>query len=323
MKISKASLVTSRVLFSMLICAIGLLFSCGDDEAPKADPPSIFFMVEGGTVNADMNEVSAQSGTILLWDFTITAPGGFNTFRIEGLATTLEITRTDLQLEAGTMTALVSDVPTALVGEGNLELAFIAVDDAGSSTTANVTVMISSTPTNNFTGRMVAPPLGDVAGTPEDERVSNTWFSGNLGESTSSASIIDGTSSSADVDFGYYFLNGMANLAAPESFPSAIYDLSSSGQNWTTVNTTTFRSTDLSESNFLEISTAAQVDEIYENGEDTNDDGLIRDIKVGDVIGFQTDVDKDGGSFRGIIIIKSITEGDGSLGEMIFDAKIQ
>ena len=167
-------------------------------------------------------------------------------------------------------------------------------------------------------------PVQNSPDTPEDERTSATWFSANLGETITSADIVAGSSLSKDVDFGFYFSGGQSVLSSPENFPASEYNLSPNGQNWSTLHITTFRTLTISQSNFFTIRSAFEIDEAYNDGEDTAEDGEIRNITAGTAIGFQTDVDKDGGIIRGIMFIRSVTPAtETSPASMLIDVKVQ
>ena len=129
---------------------------------------------------------------------------------------------------------------------------------------------------------------------------------------------------SKNVDFGFYYTDGKSFLAAPESFPASQYDLSGSGQNWSTLNSTTFRILGITQSNFFTISSAFEIDKAYNEGEDTSGDGVLEELEAGLIIGFQSDNDKDGGVIRGILFVRSITPSSGSSpAQMVMDVKVQ
>ena len=134
-----------------------------------------------------------------------------------------------------------------------------------------------------------------------------TFFSTNLGTRISAAQVVASEASSADVDFGFYYLQSTGlSLAAPASYPSAIYDLSSAGQQWGTLNATKLRSTTLDAAAFAEITTFAAIDEAFNNG--TGEAGMKGSLDVGMVLAFETDSDKTGGSKRGLILVTGKTD---------------
>lgn len=314
------------------ICTIGLLSACGDEEEPFVPQPSITFDATGSNeieFNDDKTELSLASGTVVTWSFNLTTPGGFRSFSVAGLRDPLVIQSedsndADVSIAEDKTLVTISNLPTVFSGNDEIEISFITTDDLGQSNVVTLTVNISSPDARTFSDITMMSPVQNSPDTPQDDRTSATWFSANLGKTITSADIVSGSSLSKDVDFGFYFSGGQAVLSSPDNFPASEYDLSLNGQNWSTLHITTFRTLAITQSNFFTIRFASEIDEAYSNGEDTAEDGEISNVTAGTAIGFQTDVDKDGGIIRGIMFIRSVTpETESSPASMLFDVKIQ
>ena len=97
---------------------------------------------------------------------------------------------------------------------------------------------------------LLEAPLGD--------RTSKTFFNSKNGMTYTVQEVIDGNDiSSADIDFGYYYgQTNEASIASPNDYPTNIQDLTSSGANWSALNATTFRTTNLTLDDFNAIGAA-------------------------------------------------------------------
>ncbi len=287
----------------LLFAAVGsfvLLYSCGEDEpeTPTADAPSISYTVTGGTANAESDTVTTSVGSTITWNFTITAPGGFNTFRIPEAS--FEQTRDDLGLDAGATSATINGVETPADQAGFATITLTAVDDLNQVTEFEVVIEITGTPAKVYTAVLLAPPYQD--GDLED---SETFFASTTGV-TYSKDEVEGTAESVSplLDFGYYW--GTSNgpsIVSMHAFSARVpaYDLS----NFNTLNTTTFKQTTISAADFAELETEEQVAAAYAAGTDpaTAADGFINQLEVGDVFAFQTDATKEGGSKIGLALV--------------------
>ena len=331
MKRKSANLIKNALTICTLL-AVCITSGCGDDETPFVPEPSITFEATGNneiSFNGDRTILSVPSGTIVTWNIDIIVPGGFRSFSVAGLQEPLLI-QDENSIAANVMiaeddkTVSINNMPLSFMGDDALEISFITTDDLGQSNVVTLTIDISSPEARTVNDITMMSPVQNSPDTPEDDRTSATWFSANLGETITSADIVAGSSLSKDVDFGFYYANGQAVFASPASFPESQYNLSNTGQNWSTLHITTFRTLEITQSNFFTISNAFEIDEAYNNGEDSNEDGAISNVTAGSAIGFQSDVDKDGGIIRGIIFIRSVTPAtDSAPASILFDVKIQ
>ncbi len=151
-------------------------------------------------------------------------------------------------------------------------------------------------------------------------RTSKTFFNADDGETYSVEDVQAGTNvSSADIDFGYYYgASNRASLASPAQYPTAIYNLTSSGANWNDLNATSFRLTNnLLPSGFDAIGEADAARLVQEYEIASNDEGEITNLTAGDFFAFKT-VDER----YGLIRVLSITGTDGSDGRIELEVKV-
>ena len=275
-----------------------LLYSCGgeDDEPVAPNPPSVSIAATGGTLNADQTELTAELGSELNFTVTVTAPGGFNTFRLTqgGTGTVInEQTRTDLGLDAGATTAVITVPPFSFTAGQTATLDFLAVDDNNLSTTATVTVTLTGTVANRLTAQLLFVPSSD--GTVQS---SKTFFSSTVSINDENVYSVDDVQTNAvainsiDIDFGFFQgLQTAINIASPSNY--AAYDLNALG--WTNLNETSMKLTTLEASDFNETTTVQQMETIF-NSIEGNGVANLPNLAVGNVIVMRTDADKTGGS---------------------------
>ena len=298
----KMKQILNRLFLFGILGSFVLLYSCGEDdpEEPTINPPSISFTVTGGTANADLTEVSGMVGTPVVWNFTIGAPGGFNTFRIEGLAQTAEFTRNDLSLDAGATTANV-EVSTDFTSAGTVTLTLTAVDDANQVTTATVLVTITGTPAKSLTAQLLFVPNANG-----DIQDSKTFFSSTVTIDDKNTFSVDDVQTDAvavnsiDIDFGFFQGASTAiNIASPSNY--AAYDLDALG--WVALNETNMKLTSLDADAFVERTTVEQIQAEYDavTGDPVAN---LNNLTVGQVIAMKTDADKAGGSKTLLVLIK-------------------
>ncbi|WP_340154016.1 hypothetical protein [uncultured Marivirga sp.] len=182
--------------------------------------------------------------------------------------------------------------------------------------TLDVEVGENEEPLVNFSAILLAAPLQNAEGTTAS-KTSQTFFSTNTGETYSMAQV-NGSSQplSADIDFGYFYGSGnnqtAATIASPANYPFEY------GQNaWGTRNNTLIRATSVTESQFNEANLTL-INESFEDGTAGNTDGRIINLSEGDVLAFETDGSKSTGAKRGLLLIESITPGDGENGQIEF-----
>lgn len=299
----------NQLLLFAVIGSVVLLTSCGDDDSEDLPAgPSIDVQLTSGQTITD-DTVRAESGGTISFDVDITAPGGFNVLRVTNASdnsTVVEITRTDLQLEAPATvvpTIPTGDLPLPDVTEDAIvTLDFTVVDDANQTAVTTVVIEVESDPSvtiyNTF---LLAAPLGD--GTSE------TFFSTTTGEKYSYNEVTGtGEDLSSEIDFGYYYgVNNKATLAGIEAYPTSIVNVDA----WNNQNVTLFRTTTMTEAEFDAISEFDSDDIAAEFEVGTAEVGEKTNLTAGTVLAFKTDAAKTGGSKFGLLKVVSVVGTDG------------
>lgn len=252
---------------------------------------------------------------------SVNAPGGFNNITVDYLLNGVadpDLRFTESKTPGTTETSYTAN-PDGLILAENLvgqqvAIQITVVDDSNQTASVTLNITVESAALNAVVTTLLAAPLGD--------RTSETFYSVPLARAVTASEVVDGaagTAMSADIDFGYYWLQSTgASLAAPSDY--TIYDLTSTGQNWSTLNATTFRETTLDEAAFREQSTFADVETAYDNG--TNEGQEMQGLAADQVLAFQT-VERDGTQLKGLILIKSVTAGDGVNGQIDIEVLVQ
>jgi hypothetical protein len=305
-----------------LLAALTIITSCGKDDEPVVDAPSVSV---SATVDGDVlaNGGDVIVGSAVALEITINAPGGVNGLDVNGTS----YSRGDLGADAGDLTAsltlnITPSTETDIDGTASFEIE--AVDDLG-QTSATVTfaytiVAAPSPDARSYSAILLAAPIGSTTA----EKTSETFFSTNTGLTYSMNEVLTSSSSiSPDIDFGYFYGSGSggteATLSDPASYPFAYGQAS-----WNTRNSTTFKRTSLTSSSFTEVVTYADIDAAYEEADDADSDaGIESGLVEGEVLAFATDSDKEGGSKKGLILVTSITAGDGVDGKIELDILVQ
>ncbi|XOV93036.1 MAG: hypothetical protein ACFHWX_22915 [Bacteroidota bacterium] len=296
-----------------IVASLGFFTSCNEDSEELPDLPVVSFT---SSVLDDTGYASLQPGDVLSFTISVNAPGVFNNLKMNYYQDGVEVADSDSTISRDPGTSPLEYTTDQFSFEITNEdvgivhtLVFQAVDDASQlSNELTLTIDVTSPDARVYAAFLLAAPLANDAGTPDvDERTSLTWFSTNLGVRISSASVVSSESSSADVDFGYYYLQADGlSLAAPSAYPNGVYDLSATGQQWGTLNSTALRSTTLNATSFAEVTSFADIDAEFEAG--TEEANVKKDLAVGDVIAFQTDADKTGGSKKGLILVTELVD---------------
>ncbi len=305
-----------KFLLTLLVClAVALVLSnCNpeeDDPAPPAQPTITFDDIDASFTGFP-GDTAVVTGTIV-------APGGLNVYRVTPVINgtrgqTTEVPRgSTIQTNVNFSFNYVLDA--TMIGQ-TVSLDFQAVDEDNQIANDQYDIVVEERPISAklFSVVLLAAPL--------DDETSQTFFTTDFGQTYSVKTVNDTSANiSQFIDFGYYYLDGAqtANLAAPASYLSAIYDLSPTGENWAILRATTFRTvTDFTVSNFNELtaSSGSTLQSVYAGGTDTNDAGIITDLQVDQVFAFATDPNKTGGSKTGLIQVVSITPGDGVSGQI-------
>lgn len=310
------------------VASMAFLYSCGGDEetpAPATPTIAVATTVNGTAATSPLNVVP---GDEVVFNVSINAEGGFNVYRVfvskdGGAATKLaEYTRLDLSVDAGV--AVVTDSrATEIEAEdvgSTITFEFEVVDDKDQTSTTEIEVVVNSPEARSYSAVLLAAPLG----TETANKTSETFFSTNTGLTYSMKTVNQSTEPlSANIDFGYFYGSGSAQTGATLSDPAS-YPFAYGQSAWGTKNSTTFRRTELNASSFAEVTSFADIDAEFEDAAPADTDpGIESGLVAGQVLAFATDADKAGGSKKGLILIKSITPGDGENGKIELDILVQ
>lgn len=295
----------------LAVASLTFLASCGDTEDPLPDGPIV--------------EVTAASeveeGNDIELTVNITALGGFDRFTLsEGTTFIKEYSAADFaNVEDGTVTAFteVITITTDATAGATLEFSVNVVDKNNLEASDEVSVDVVSPEARTYTAVLLAAPLGTTTA----EKTSETFFSTNTGLTYSMKTINESSDPlSANIDFGYFYgANTGATLSDPASYPFAYGQAA-----WGVRNSTTFRRTALSAAAFAEVTTFAAIDAAFEAATAADSDaGIESGLEAGEVLAFETDADKTGGSKRGLILVNSIVTGAGENGQISIEVIVQ
>lgn len=309
----------NQLFFLAAIGSIVFLTSCGDDDEPA---PAPILSVEISGTDATQTEFDPGETVDLTIGFVAEA-------ELAGLSYVVTIDGT-----AGTVQVI--DFATIGLGTNETEGSFnftlpITEALAGSSVILTVTAedKTGAEASDDFSFDVTASPearsyTAILLQAPTEDKTNASFFSSTDGEVYSPADVTGTTEAiSPKIDFGYYYgATNNASLASPADF-AALSNAALSGQvsGWATKNDISFRATTLTSTQFLEMSTYADIDDAYDNG--TPEDGTVANLAIGDVVAFETDADKTGGSKRGLILVKDIVGTDGSDGQIELEILVQ
>ncbi|WKK76105.2 hypothetical protein QYS49_01390 [Marivirga salinae] len=312
----------------LMLAAAGTLFftACDpEEETPVESAPEVNLSVE-----TEQDTYLPGDVINLVVDFTADAPVVGSTIDIETTENTFTLSANGISDNIIDLNAfsVASETEGSFTIEGlqipdqaaNMTLSFlVSMEDEDGRTgegTLDIEVGENQEPLVNFSAILLAAPLQDDAGS-TTSKTSETFFSTNTGETYSMAQV-NGSSEplSANIDFGYFYGSGEfdteATIASPAHYPFEY------GQNaWGARNNTLIRATTVTESQFNEANLSF-ITEAFENGAPGNTDGRIVNLAEGDVLAFETDGSKDGGAKKGLLLVESITPGDGENGQIEF-----
>lgn len=292
-----------KVSFYFLLVFMTTWIGCGlDQEEPTPASPTLT-IIPSGTATISGQNISATPGQSISFAWSAQIPGGFNVFRIRQSGTTVfERNRNELGLAAGTTsvqgpTHSITFTPDNI---GTFEIELSIVDDLNQQDKVTYNVTVSSPLARVYTTVLLFAPL--------ENRTALSFFSSSTGQTHSPQQVTSTNAAiSPTIDFGYYYgATDNASLASPQTYSTL--PLASQVTGWTKLNNTTFRRTTLNSAAFIETKTWAQIDAAYNAGTSPGTSGgIVTRLAQGQVIAFQTDATKTGGSKKGLILVKNIT----------------
>lgn len=290
------SLLFRNLLLMSAMSSMALFYSCSDDEEEEFESPSI---------SVTASATSAEEGDEITFDVSISAPEGFDRYNVyvgvDGGDLTFqdEYTVDDIDGAAAGDLEVTHSISTTLddVEVGSvLTFQFEVVDAENQTATTEIDITITSPEARVYSAVLLAAPLGDKSG--------ESFFSTSDGE-TYSPEEVESTSAaiSPNIDFGYYYgSSDHASIASPAGFLTTVFSAQVSA--WNTKNATVIKSTDLGESEFTEVTTYADIDEVFDAG--TDEEGIISNLEEGSVVAFETV-----SGVRGLILVSAIVDGNG------------
>ena len=298
-----------------LIASLFVVTSCGEEEDPIIDAPTVSF---DGVVG---NEATLEVGEPIDFNVNVTAPAGFNSFSV---TRTVNGVTTEIFSEEGNSTTPATAyeytfgfVPGVEHSGQEVIFDFIAMDNSTPAREGKATFTVNVEEANVVAYNTV------LLDAPLEDQSSNVWFSTSTGQRYSTQAVNATTENiSGQIDFGYrYGPTAKATLASPADYPSE------GGQTMTgwTLNNTMLKVANVTPSQFLEMGeNAAFIVDAYENGTQgaNGRDERITGLTAGQVLAFKTDPDKAGGSKYGLIHIAQIVEGTGTEGEITLNVRV-
>ncbi|HAP64143.1 MAG TPA: hypothetical protein DCR93_33220 [Cytophagales bacterium] len=244
-----------------------------------------------------VTEIEGNAGTTTNFTLSVTAREGYTAMEygllVEEAYTPINsFTRTDEAPVRSKNFELSYTFVDSLV-DVDAQLRFIITDDVG-QTTVELLDVVTNTPPRPVASfpsiTLFAPsPFGD----------SKSFINVATGDTYEPNEISATPENSSLIDFGYVFtFSNNWSFASPLYWRNvvAINDVFVDISGWPVLNSTTFRSTSLSQAEFVAIgdNDGLALKSNYESGIDTPDQGLINDTEVGQVIAFQTAKGKHG-----------------------------
>lgn len=284
-----------------VIASLLVVTSCGDDaeDDPIVGNPSFTII---GVDEGQETETSVNVGETVSFTVNVDVPAGFNTFVVNQ---TVGGTTTEYDREARPSGTPVTShsyefsyTPNQDVAGESVIFDFIVVDDDGRETDYTYTVNVMESQVTAYNTVLLAAPTADQA--------NEAWFSTSTGERYSTE-FVTAENISSEIDFGYrYGPSSGATLASPFAYPS---EGGQNTDNWTVLNETELRSTDITAEQFLEANQGQFIADAFENGTAGDNAQLVTGLQEGQVYAFMTDPNKEGGSRYGLVHVEQINMG--------------
>ena len=287
------------LLATLLLGGLFTLHSCGGEDVP---PVLVVTSLSSG-FDASTDTFTGTEGDTLVMEISVEAEDVFNTLTItksDGSSLLSEARTEDKQTSFSTSFSYV--LTAAEIGK-DVSLTITATDDNEGSDAVTIGIVTEKTPTavKEYDAKLqLFAPDGDGK--------NKAFFSTDDGKTYSNADVV-GTADpvSPKIDFGYFYGNtNKASLAAPASYPEAVFDIGA----WGTKNATKLKVTGMATDHFAMIKTNDDILSHWAMSEMTDADGDAIDLKVGDIVGFELTADK--GAKKGFILVTDIVGTFGS-----------
>ncbi len=295
--------------FMMLtaVGAIAFLYSCSEEDEPTAAAPSISVSaaLADGTAVADGSDVISTN--VITVTVNATTPGGFNVIRATAGGTTTEVTRNDLQLDAGATSGTATlTVETPEEAEGTtVDWTFTIVDD------------LNQTGETTFSYNIVAAPSPDA-----NDGMNTLYGQLNAGggsfydltndEVYGYAATLEGQTANVDFAFFYGETSGYAIAALRDESLHTAFEAANvpidGVFNANEFNFTSFKALEATAADFDAVVSEADIASLV--GEVAPDASVANNLAVGTVFAFLLDEEKR----QGLSGLMKITETAGDSG---------
>ncbi|MDH5367923.1 MAG: hypothetical protein OEW67_13135 [Cyclobacteriaceae bacterium] len=301
--------VLSNISVIILLCSSSLFSSCDEGLVVIPDGPTIT-VKSPGIDNLESYKSNAEGH--LHFSASIIAPGGFDNVIVN-------IVSNDTAFVAFSDTSYVNtteyNVPELILYfnnryiDKNLSIVIEATDKNDLKSSAFVSITVVSADLLVYNHFDLEASLADGS--------ASTFMSTSHGIINSAYGINNFIPNFAeDTDLGYYHgANSGASIASPLAFSNMSSETDATNnelqalvKGWSKWNKTTFKNTSLTEERFDDLLSVVEIENVYTNGFDPSD--LKTGLNVGDVVAFETDSTKYGGSKRGVFLVNAITDGD-------------
>jgi len=295
-------------LISSLVCLLTLTF-CSSDSS---------IIIDQGTLSLEITSTDSDNS----YEVGETANATVTFVSEEGLAELNYTIEVDGVLGAKTMQTPVDLGLDPNPTSGTVNFSF-SIDESLNG--ANVTIYFEVIDTRNqiqeqqfsfFVDEFVAAAkfTGVVLEGPLFDNTSKSFVSTTTGTTYSASDVSSDANLETTIDFGFhYFSVDGITLASPSDGVENWYDFTASGLNWTNRNRTVLKLVaEATAEDFDDLASELDLLIIFDQG--GSEFSTITELQVGDVLVFETDADKSGGSKKGALIIRSAvdvnTDGD-------------
>lgn len=305
------------LFFNLLVCSfIFYLAGCDtDDETPSPGAPIVTFDNE----NIDNGTYTGVVGETMEVIINVQAPAGFNTLIIRKAVDGVEESDFTQRFPRGqNIETTYEHLFTYELQESEIDSEVVftieAVDEQGLTRGETLTLVTTGRPAVRYTSVLLFAPL--------DNQTSQTFFSTNTGDTYSMNDVLNSAENvSTHVDFGYFYgQTREATLASPAAYPLPEY-----GQaNWLFRNETLIGRTNITPGQYVEITDedTEAIDQAFEGATFGANPQQVSNLAIGEILAFETDNDKTGGSKRGLIQVQTIQAGTGTEGSITIEVLV-
>ena len=311
--------ITNYLLLFFMSASVLFVTSCGDDAED-------ILGIGGATISElqvdgeDSSQVTREPGE------AVTVGVAYDLDNAEGISLVAYLDYND--------SVVVSAIPLSSTSQNPIQVTFTVPTDVeetfvvtyelrdsdGSSVDSqDLTVNIEEdVEAVEYTTVLLAAPIGQTPG----ERTSSTFFSATDGETYSVEDVVNETGgvTSADIHFGYYWLNSTgAVISSPAEYNEDVYNLGPNGAGWGTLNTTMFRP--ITSSDYDTAVSSDEVADLFETPASSEESGAVDQLDTGDAYAFSYDV--DGETHYGIFRVVSVEPGFESNDSITISVKVE